>query len=149
EVETIWKRSGSDEMNTDALHSIISTPVFDGEHIYGVDSYGELRCLDAATGDRLWEDQTATPRNRWSNIHFVRNGDRIWMFNEMGELIISTLDAKGFHEISRAQLIEPTPEQLSGNGRRQGVCWAHPGFAYKHVFIRNDNELICASLAAE
>ncbi|HUG67680.1 MAG TPA: PQQ-binding-like beta-propeller repeat protein, partial [Pirellulaceae bacterium] len=47
EVETIWKRSGSDEMNTDALHSIISTPVFDGEHIYGVDSYGELRCLDA------------------------------------------------------------------------------------------------------
>ncbi|MCA9145209.1 MAG: PQQ-like beta-propeller repeat protein [Planctomycetales bacterium] len=149
EVEKLWQRAGGDEKNTDALHSIISTPVFDGEYIYGVDSYGELRGLDAATGDRLWEDQTATPRNRWSNIHFVRNGDRYWMFNEMGELIIATLDVTGFHEISRAQLIEPTREQLSGNGRRKGVCWAHPAFAHQHVFIRNDSELICASLAAE
>lgn len=149
DAETIWKRSGRDEKNTDALHSIISTPLLEGEYIYGVDSYGELRCLEAATGDRIWEDQTATPRNRWSNIHFVRNGERIWMFNEMGELIISTLDSKGFHEISRARLIDPTPEQLSGNGRRTGVCWAHPAFAHKHVFIRNDSEIICASLAAD
>ncbi|MDA1055190.1 MAG: PQQ-like beta-propeller repeat protein [Planctomycetota bacterium] len=148
-VETIWQRSGRDEKNTDALHSIISTPIFAGDQIYGVDSYGELRCLDAATGDRVWEDQTATPRNRWSNIHFVRNGDRVWMFNEMGELIISKLDPKGFHEISRARLIDPTPDQLSGSGRRHGVCWAHPAFAHQHVFIRNDSELICASLAAE
>ncbi|MEX0819549.1 MAG: PQQ-binding-like beta-propeller repeat protein [Pirellulaceae bacterium] len=148
-VETLWQRAGRDEKNTDALHSIISTPILAGSHIYGVDSYGELRCLDAATGDRIWEDQSATPRNRWSNIHFVRNGDRTWMFNEMGKLIISKLDANGFHEISRAQLIDPTPVQLSGSGRRQGVCWAHPAFAHKHVFIRNDNELICASLAAE
>ncbi|MBC8352057.1 MAG: PQQ-like beta-propeller repeat protein [Planctomycetes bacterium] len=148
-VKKTWQRSGSDEKNTEALHSIISTPLFDGKYIYGVDSYGELRCLDAATGDRVWEDLTATPRNRWSNIHFVRNGDRIWMFNEMGELIISKLDSMGFHEISRAKLIDPTPEQLSGRGRRNGVCWAHPAFAHKHVFIRNDNELVCASLAAD
>jgi hypothetical protein len=149
EAETIWKRAGRDEKVTDALHSIISTPIFDGDHVYGVDSYGELRCLQSASGDRVWEDQTATPRNRWSNIHFVRNADRVWMFNEMGQLIIAKLDPQGFHEISRAQLIEPTPEQLSGSGRRQGVCWAHPAFAYQHVFIRNDNELLCASLAAE
>jgi hypothetical protein len=32
----------------------------------------------------------------------VRNGDKIWMFNERGELIIGRLDPKGFHEISRA-----------------------------------------------
>ncbi|MCA9120468.1 MAG: PQQ-binding-like beta-propeller repeat protein [Planctomycetaceae bacterium] len=149
EVETLWQRAGRDEKNTEALHSIISTPIFDGNYLYGVDSYGELRGLAAATGDRLWEDQTATPRNRWSNIHFVRNADRIWMFNEMGELIIAKLDAVGFHEISRAHLIEPTREQLSGSGRREGVCWAHPAFAYKHVFARNDRELVCASLAAD
>ncbi|MCA9248770.1 MAG: PQQ-binding-like beta-propeller repeat protein [Planctomycetales bacterium] len=148
-VETLWRRVGRDERSTDALHSIISTPLFSGRTIYGVDSYGELRCLDAATGDRLWEDLTATPRNRWSNIHFVRHGERIWMFNEQGELIISTLSAQGFHEISRAKLIEPTTVQLSGSGRRHGVCWAHPAFAYKHVFIRSDEEILCASLAAE
>src|SRR5581483_8452019 len=48
-----WRRHGQNERMTDALHSIIATPVFDGNYIYGVDSYGELRCLDAKNGDRL------------------------------------------------------------------------------------------------
>jgi len=143
-VEKIWQRRGLDEKRTDALHSIMSTPLFHDGYIFGVDSYGELRCLDAATGDRVWEDQTATPRDRWSNIHFVVNGDRTWMFNERGELIIAQLSREGFHEISRAKLIDPTRPQLPS--RRGGVCWAHPAFADKHVFIRNDQELVCASL---
>ena len=51
----------------------------------------------------------------------------MWMFNERGELLIGTLSPEGFHEISRAKLIEPTTEQL---GQRGGVCWSHPAFAY-------------------
>jgi outer membrane protein assembly factor BamB len=145
-VEQLWRRHGASERNTDALHCMISTPYFEGNYVYGVDSYGELRCLDARTGDRLWEDLSAVPKARWANIHFVRNGQRIWMFNERGELIIGTLSPQGFHQLSRAALIEPTTEQL---GQRGGVCWSHPAFAYKHVFIRNDRELVCASLAAE
>jgi outer membrane protein assembly factor BamB len=145
-VEKIWRRRGLDERNTDALHAMISTPLFLGDYIYGVDSYGELRCLDARNGDRVWEDLTATVHDRWGNIHFVRNGDRIWMFNERGELIIATLSPRGFHEISRAKLIEPTRVQLN---RRGGVCWSHPAFADRHVFIRNDEELVCASLEAD
>lgn len=145
-VEKVWRRQGKDERNTDALHSIMSTPLLEGDYVYGVDSYGELRCLDANNGDRLWESKKATPPNRWSNIHMVEQGDRIWMFNEAGELVICRLTPQGFDEISRAKLIDPTLEQLR---RRDGVCWAHPAFANKHVFIRNDKELICASLAAE
>jgi len=144
EVEQIWKRVGPSEKNTDALQSIMSTPVFRDEFIYGVCSYGELRCLKAGNGDRVWENRTATKRDRWSNIHMVQNRDRVWMFNEAGELIISKLGPAGFKEISRAKLIDPTKEQLR---RRNGVCWSHPAFAYKHVFIRNDKELVCASLA--
>jgi outer membrane protein assembly factor BamB len=143
-VEELWRRVGPSERETDALHSIISTPSMIGDYIYGDDSYGELRCLDAKTGDRLWEDQTATPRERWSNIHFVQNGERVWMFNERGELIISKLSPQGFEEIDRAKLISPTLEQLR---RRDGVTWAHPAFANRCVFARNDKELVCASLA--
>jgi outer membrane protein assembly factor BamB len=145
-VEKIWRRRGPSERNTDALHAMISTPYMEGDHVYGVDSYGELRCLDARTGDRVWEDLTAVPKARWSTIHMVRNGNRMWMFNERGELIIATLSPQGFHEISRAKLIEPTTDQLEQRG---GVCWSHPAYAYKHVFARNDRELVCASLAAE
>jgi hypothetical protein len=75
----------------------------------------------------------------------VRNGQRIWMFNERGEMIISELSPRGFREISRAKLLDPTTEQLAQRG---GVCWSHPAYAYKHVFARNDRQLVCASLAA-
>ena len=148
-VEKLWQRVGANENppNTDALQSIISTPVFDGTHIYGVDSYGELRCLDAATGDRLWENLTAVPKDRWSTIHFVKNADKYWLFNEKGELIIARLTPQGYEEISRAKLLEPTTDQLRRRGN-VGVCWAHPAFANKHIFQRSDKELVCASLQA-
>ncbi len=102
-AEQLWRRQGQDEKNTDALHSIIATPYLEGDHIYGVDSYGELRCLDARTGDRLWVSTEATPPARWSNIHMVRNGERMFMFNERGELIIAKLSPRGYQEISRAE----------------------------------------------
>ena len=144
-VEPLWRRSGRDEQHTDSLHSIISTPYLEGDYVYGVDSYGEFRCLDAKTGDRVWESLQPTPKSRWSTIHMVRNGERMWMFNERGELIIATLSPQGYEEISRAKLIEPTRVQLPQRG---GVCWSHPAFANRHVFARNDEELVCASLAA-
>lgn len=146
-VEQLWRRAGPDEQHTDGLHSIISTPLLLGDYVYGVDSYGELRCLRAASGERVWEDLTATPKNRWSNIHLVRSADeRIWMFNELGELIIGRLSPRGFAEISRAKLIEPTRTQLDRRGK--GVCWSHPAYAGRHVFARNDRELVAASLVA-
>jgi outer membrane protein assembly factor BamB len=144
-AERLWHRVGRSERDTDALQSIISTPIVLGDHVYGVDSYGELRCLELRSGDRVWEDLTATPKSRWSTIHFVQNGDRTWMFNERGQLIIARLTPKGYEEISRAQLIEPTLDQLNQRG---GVCWSHPAFANKHIVARNDKELVRASLAA-
>lgn len=142
-AELVWSRQGPSERDTDALHSMIATPIFQNNHIYGVDSYGEFRCLEAATGNRVWEDRTLVPGDRWANIHMVCNGDKVWMFNERGELIITRLSPKGVEVISRAKLIEPTKGQL---GMRGGVCWSHPAFADRCVFARNDSEIVCASL---
>jgi outer membrane protein assembly factor BamB len=140
-AEKVWQREGESERKTDALHCVMNTPLIIDDFIYGVDSYGELRCLEFSTGDRIWEDQTAVKRNRWANIHFIQQKDKIWMFNEQGELLITELSPKGFKEISRAKLIEPSKKQ-----HPRGVVWTHPAFANKHVFIRNDKELVCASL---
>lgn len=144
-VKQLWRRQGTNERNTDGLHSIISTPLILGEHIYGVDSYGELRCLSLADGARVWEDQSAVPKARWATIHFVQQGERTWMLNERGELLIGKLGPAGFEELSRAKLLDPTLEQLNQRG---GVVWSHPAFANKHVFARNDRELVCADLSA-
>ena len=142
-AEKVWHRVGIDEKNTDSLHCMISTPMIKGDHIYGVDSYGELRCLDLKTGDRIWEDNTAVPRNRWATIHTIRHGDEEIMLNDQGQLIFATLSPQGYSEHSRAKLIDPTRTQLN---RRGGVVWAHPAIANGHIYARSDKELICASL---
>jgi outer membrane protein assembly factor BamB len=92
----------------------------------------------------VWESLKATSRARWGTIHMVRNADRIWMFNERGELIIAKLSPAGYDEISRAKLIAPTTRQLN---KRGGVCWSHPAYAGRCVFVRNDEELVCGNLA--
>ncbi len=143
-VDELWRRRGQNERRTNGLHSIISTPIAIGEHVYGVDSYGEFRCLALEDGARVWEDRTAVPRGRWATIHFVQNGENVWMFNERGELLIAKLSPDGFEELDRTKLIEPTREQLN---RRGGVCWSHPAYAYRHVFVRNDAELRCFDLS--
>ena len=144
--EVIWRAIGKDEQNTASLHSMIGTPIVDGAHVYGVDSYGEFRCLDAKTGKRLWEDLSAVPKERWSTIHMVRQADTemVWMFNERGELLLANLSPSGLKILGRCKLIEPTRAQLPQRG---GVCWSHPAYAEKSIFVRNDNRIVRASLA--
>jgi outer membrane protein assembly factor BamB len=141
----LWRAVGRDEQNTKSLHAMIGTPILTQGHIYGVDSYGEFRCLNSSNGERIWEDLLAVPKARWSTIHMVRqaNTDRVWMFNERGELLICKLSPNGLEIVDRCQLIEPTTAQL---GQRGGVCWTHPAFAEQSIFIRNDKRLIKASL---
>lgn len=145
--ELLWKRVGRSEQDTDALQAIISNPIFVGDLIYGVDSYGEFRCLDAKTGDRIWEDQSLVRRNRWATIHMVERDDQVWMFNEQGELMITELSESGAKVLSRTNVIAPTRIQLTR--RDEGVCWAPPAFANRSIYVRSDNELVCCSLAAE
>jgi outer membrane protein assembly factor BamB len=61
----VWnRRSSSGEVMNDGLHTVLGTPVFREGHIYGVCGFGELRCLDAKNGDRLWESYAATGGHR-------------------------------------------------------------------------------------
>ena len=143
-IEKVWNWRNENAPDGVAMHCLMSTPYIDGDHIYGADTSGVLRCLRLDTGEQVWEDRTAVPVDRWATIHLVRNGERTWLFNERGELIIAKLSPQGYEEISRAKLIEPTTGQLR---RRNGVTWSHPAFADRHVFARNDEELVCADLS--
>ncbi len=144
----VWQSKKASEKDTDALHCTMSTPFLEGGYIYGVCSYGQLRCLQAETGDRVWETFDATTGSagpvRWANVFLVKNGDRFFLFNEKGDLIIARLAPDGYHEISRAHLIDPL-----NNDPQRAVVWSHPAFANRSVYARNDAEIVCASLAAE
>ena len=143
-----WKGSSNSEIRTEGLHAVLATPIIDGGYIYGICSYGQLRCLDASTGERIWETQEATvERRRWVSGFMVKNGNRIFMNNDRGELIIARLHPTGYEEISRTALITPTSPP--GNRRElRNVSWVHPAYANRHIYMRNDEEIVAFSLAA-
>jgi len=143
----LWKGKSNSEIDTDGLHSVINTPVIDGDYIYGICSYGQFRCLNLKTGERVWESLEVTrEKARWASGLIVRQGDRCFINNDRGELIIARLSHRGYEEISRTQLIKPTSN--SGNRRELGaVNWSHPAYANRRIFARNDEEIICVSLA--
>jgi len=143
QAKKLWHRVGVDEKNTDALHCMISNPILKGDAIYGFDSYGELRCLDLETGDRIWEDLSVVPRARWATVHTIRNSDSEIMLNDQGELVLATLTPDGLKTHGRAKLIDPTKKQLN---RRGGVVWAHPAIADGYMYARNDQEIVSVSL---
>jgi outer membrane protein assembly factor BamB len=143
--ELLWRRSGASERKTDALHSIIMTPFIRDGHAYGVDSYGEMRCLNLANGDRRWEDTTLLPKGRWATAHFVQNGERTWITTEQGEIVIAKLTPEGFQRISSARFITPG---TTLRGRDYPIAWSHPAYAQRSLFARNDAELVCIPLGA-
>jgi hypothetical protein len=113
-----------------------------------------FRAVKLQNGERLWasfkpilgEEKDDDYRGAASGTAFVtKNGDRFFLFNEVGELIIAKLSPKGYEEVSKAKLLEPT---TTGLGKRV-VVWSHPAYADRCAFLRNDREIICVDLAAK
>lgn len=161
-AKIVWKGKGKGEMPnvTEDLHSIMTTPVLDGAQIYGVCSHGQLRCIQADTGVRVWADMSATrgkltsakvaanpepdtQTERWGHAFIVKQADRYFLFNEQGDLIIAKLSLKGYQELDRAHILDPT--NTMARGRK--VVWTHPAFANQCAIVRNDVEIVCVSLA--
>jgi outer membrane protein assembly factor BamB len=149
-----WRTApGNNEVKNDSIHAVMCTPLVTEDYVFGVGSYGDLRCLDAKTGKLVWETREATGEGRWWNAFIIPVGDepvnakgarRVLIHNEQGELILAELSGEGYHELSRSLLIEPTePVQ------RRMTVWSHPAFANRCVYARNDKELICVDLAEE
>lgn len=149
EPRLLWRGESHSERNTDKLHCVMSTPTLTEGYIYGVGSYGQLRCLNVDTGQRIWADLQATGStgdihsgtDRWKNAFLIRHEDRFFLANETGDLIIAKITPAGYDEISRAHLLEPTNPMP---GRE--VVWAHPAFADRCTYMRNDKEIICVDL---
>jgi len=143
-AEPLWKRGGRSETVTDSIHSLMCTPVYKDGYIYGVCIYGQLRCVSGEDGHRIWETMAATTgaKPAWcANAFIIPQGDRYFIPNEKGDLIIARLSPKGYEEIGRAHLLEPTNTDAN-----RKVVWSPPALANRCIFMRNDREIICAEL---
>ena len=164
DAKLVWKSAAKGEKpnQTRDLSSIITTPVWVGDSIYGVDSYGEMRCIEAGTGKRVWASQLATrgrltPANvngrdepsevapwseRWACAFITPTGNDLYiLFNEQGELIRARLTPAGYEELGRAAVAEPT-NKLAG----RPVIWSHPAYAEGAAFVKSDTELVRVEL---
>lgn len=153
-VTTVWNQKAvpdGTKPTPRGLAPINMTPFVQNGVIYGTDQPGMVRAARIETGERLWysfkpiigRDEEETFRGAGVGTAFiVKNGERFFLFSESGDLIIATLSPKGYDEVSRTNLLKPTGAY---SGRR--VVWSHPAFADRCIFVRNDREIVCYSLA--
>jgi outer membrane protein assembly factor BamB len=145
QASELWRSNFTNPMRPDNLNALMTTPVIRDGHVYGIGGHGNLRCVQAESGALVWESYAATTGGRRADnasAFLIEHGDRTFLFNDQGDLIIAKMTPAGFEEVDRAHLLKPT-----GFARGRDVVWSHPAFALRSVFARNDEEIICVSLA--
>ena len=140
-ASVLWPES---PVATRRILSGTSTPLLQGNYAYSLSPHGNLVCLEAETGQQVWETDMVTRQKTGSSacMHMTVNGGSVFIYNELGELILAHLSPQGYEEICRTTLVVPT----YGFGGKK-LTWAAPSFANGHVFARNEKEIICASLS--
>jgi outer membrane protein assembly factor BamB len=120
-----------------------STAMLEGDYVYSAKTSGELVCLEAKGGKEVWHEDGVTVQGNGSSIHLVRNGDSVLAYTDQGDLVRARVSPMGYQELGRAHLLDGT---YAFNGHPR--AWAMPAYADRHVFVRNDRELVCADLTA-
>jgi outer membrane protein assembly factor BamB len=144
-AEILWRNK-----NDHGLSPVNVQPFVAGRFMYGFDQDGRMYAVELPSGKRLWENtDPVSARPVYSGTAFIvrqgETGDRYWMFNEHGDLIIANLTPQGYEEVDRARnLIAPTNQAFG-----RDVVWCMPAFANRRMYVRNDQECICVELAKQ
>lgn len=127
-VETAWQ---SEKMSNDTASSV----AIDGL-LFGFDlrepqakahrpSRGSFRCLDCSTGEVLWSDATI------GHATIVAADGKLYLFTDVGELIVGTASRAGFMEIARTQVFE------------NEICWTPPALSEGRIYLRSASRAVC------
>lgn len=130
-AEVVWQ----DRRN---LRGLMMQPFYRDGHAYLLDKRHGLTCFELATGKKIWDDDnrmTPKGRNPQATMVWLSDEDRAIVLNSDGDLILVRLNARGYQEESRTNIIGPT--------------WAHPAYAGNCVYARSDSEIVCVLLPTE
>lgn len=139
-AEVAWY--GSKDVGIDPVHS---TPFAENGYLYGVTREGKLSAIQMDNGRTLWSNFDLMPDHRRvhsGTVFIVKNEDRFFLMTDSGELVIAQMSPTGYREHGRAKILNTT-----GDAMGREVVWSHPAFADRCIFARNDQELVCISLA--
>ncbi|MEE3199117.1 MAG: PQQ-binding-like beta-propeller repeat protein [Planctomycetota bacterium] len=139
-AKVLWKGN-----SRRGIGGVFNTAFIEDGHIYACGQNGKYLCARLSDGEQLWSTFAPATGKRpasWANVFTIRQGGRFFLANDLGELVIARLSPSGYEELSRARLIEPT-HRVGG----RLLVWSHPAFANRSIYLRNDRELLCYSLA--
>ena len=127
-VSERWKSLNSKSV----MRNEWQTSIVIGDLLYGFDNVGaagpvsHFSCIEAKTGKSVWQ------QSRFGKGNLVYADGRFFLTTIEGELVIAKADAKGFKELSRAQLVGKNRQTLS--------------IANGYGYLRDDNEVVCIEL---
>ncbi|HEX5270695.1 MAG TPA: PQQ-binding-like beta-propeller repeat protein, partial [Gemmataceae bacterium] len=130
-ASVLWQ-SQDTPRKQDGLHALSVTPVLKDGHLYGIGGEGELRCQKAETGEGVWESFQAIGGEKalfGSAFLTPCGGDRFVIFSDSGHLILADVSPKGYKELDRAKVLEPTYQ-----ARGRTVVWSAPAYARRCAF---------------
>jgi len=143
DAKVVWRGA-----NKTGVYCANSTPFLEDGMIYGCCCMqGQLRGVKLETGERVWESfkpTTGDRRGGHGTAFIVKHASQFFLFSETGDLILANLNAQGYEELGRFHVLKPTGECFG-----RDVVWSHPAFANQSLYARNDEELVCVSLAVD
>ncbi len=140
-----WRSKNSYPKPIDGLNAVMTSLLVKDGHVYGIAGMGELVCqkLDTGevvrTGNEVFGDQAAF----CGAVFWVEAGERVYGLTDQGDLVVLKLSPEKCEVLASAHVLEPTH---AAKGRK--AVWSHPAFAGKRVYLKNDKEIVCVSLAA-
>jgi outer membrane protein assembly factor BamB len=130
DVKEVWSSFGP----RGVLHNEWQTSILLDGFLYGFDNIGSagptthLACIDAATGERKWQQL------RFGKGNMIAADGRLWITTMDGELVIVRATPQKFEELSRAALFTST---------RQA-----PALSNGRLYVRTDDEILAVDVRA-
>jgi outer membrane protein assembly factor BamB len=130
EVKEVWNSFGPRAV----LHNEWQTSILLDGHLYGFDNIGSagatthLACIDAATGDRKWQQL------RFGKGNMIAADGKLWISTMDGDLVIVRATPEKFEELDRAALFTST---------RQA-----PALCNGRLYLRTDDEILAVDVRA-
>jgi outer membrane protein assembly factor BamB len=132
EVNLLWSEE-------EKIRGLMAQPLYREGVVYLLDRSNGLTAFLLKSGKILWRDNhqlTAAGRNPHASLVWVQpNGHDALALNAEGELVFLSLNADGYKEYWREQVI--------------GKTWAHPAYSGNLVLVRDDRSILCWELPVE
>ncbi|MFM9960391.1 MAG: PQQ-binding-like beta-propeller repeat protein [Planctomycetaceae bacterium] len=125
EITEVWSSFGTKSV----LRNEWQTSMLLDGYLYGFDNVGgagpitHLTCIDAATGQRKWQQA------RFGKGNFIAADGKLFISTMKGELVLVRATPDRFEELSRATVLGST---------RQA-----PALSNGRLFLRDDKEIVC------